>query len=217
MNDTPAARVFFYEILPGDLRKLKAQSNEDPTQGGGARDIRFPDENFRRFMVKLFPTSAQSMKSTRARTSENQGPADSTSNKVPVTVRTGKIYWYEENELKTTTVEYFPPTLSRPSEGRLAQIHKLVPLKEMMPEVPDGRLFLLLVQTTDGRVFPEYLDEAAIMARASKSPIQGAIARCIAKSDAATSGTKRGTGRVMGYADFVPGSGRLTESYCHEH
>jgi hypothetical protein len=39
---TAAARILYKEIVEGDLRKFRAESNDAAT-GGGARDLRFRD------------------------------------------------------------------------------------------------------------------------------------------------------------------------------
>jgi hypothetical protein len=217
MNDAPTARIFFCEILAGDRLKLAAQSNLDAAAGGGARDLRFPDAPFRSIMLRLFPVS-EDRQTTRMVPGAPIDPSTGRrpSRRMTVVVQTGKIYWYENGELKSTTAEYHPPTLARPSEGRLAKIHKIAPLRDLIPSNPTGRLFLVLVQTPDGKVFPNYLDEDSVRSGASSSSVLTSVLDCINRVDAAAVVVKRPSARVIGYVDFAPQRGRRTVSYCHE-
>ena len=121
MAKATAKLVFWQEILPGDLLKMRAESSPAGT-GGGARDLRFPDKPFRPILQQMFP---------RLRPGTQ--------------IRLGDLVW--DGSLGTAQsqeIEYWPPTSARPNEGRLAKIHSLDALRD--PPDPRGeRLILVLV------------------------------------------------------------------------
>jgi len=62
-------RIVYKEIVEGDFRKFKAESNDADT-GGGARDLRFrPHDEFAKVFRELFPRSQQK---TRKRDGKNR-------------------------------------------------------------------------------------------------------------------------------------------------
>ncbi len=115
--------IFWQKIVPGDLRKMEAQSNDAAT-GGGARDLRFPDTPFRPAFEKMFPE-----------------PVDLHGRPV----RRGHLVWEDKDgNRREQVIEYWPPTEARSIEGRLARIHEIEPLRNP-PSPRDGMLILLLV------------------------------------------------------------------------
>jgi hypothetical protein len=202
-ENTRLARFFFFELLPGDMLKLKARANTDSAVGGGARDLRFPDQPFRPFMEKLFPGTIE-RETTRGGT------------RTTVTIHTGTLSWDVEREWRSITIEYHPPTLARPSEGRLARIPEIEPLVSRVPAAPDGRVLLVLAQDLDGRVTPQYVDEGYLRALPSNHPVAKPILKCIESANQAES-DGGGPSRVMGYQDYASSGGQGTVSYCHEH
>lgn len=131
--------IFWQEVLPGDLLKMKAQSNVSTT-GGGARDLRFPDVPFRSVFERMFAEDA-----------DIDGRH----------VRIGRLVWDEgDGRRREQVVEYWPPTDARPGEGRLARIHEIEPLRTL-PASRDDRLILLLVldDARETRAFYAIVDE----------------------------------------------------------
>ena len=161
MTEVPVARVFYYELYDADLLKLEGRSNLDPGQGGGARDLRLPNKQFRYFMEKLFPIET-----------EQKEPSSKTDSPI---IRSGTFYWYKDGELKDDKICFHPPTPSRPSESRIAIVNQCPPLQEKLPSSFNNRLFLLLIQAHDGKVYPEYIDEDEIRRPASSSEVPTAL------------------------------------------
>lgn len=96
--------VYFREAFPGDVLKLKAESNISQT-GGGARDLRVrPANKFDEVMLQIF-------------TEPTEKPG----------VFQQVIHWESPNtgHVKTATAEYWRPTEVRPNESRIARIHEL--------------------------------------------------------------------------------------------
>jgi len=117
MNESifPWKRIVFKRIVPGDIRKLKAESNDAQT-GGGARDFRFsPSNQFWPVFSRMFPAT------------DEQGRLSAS------------FSW--ENRTTTTTLIH-PPTNARPTECRIATVNECCPLGCLPPE-DEETLFLL--------------------------------------------------------------------------
>ncbi|MBF4237467.1 hypothetical protein, partial [Vibrio anguillarum] len=127
------ARILYKEIVPGDLRKIHAVSNDADT-GGGARDFRFGSyQSIAATVMQMFPIPV--VESRR-----RSGVL------VPTTIYSGKFYW-KQNGIVQTAMSYFePPTDARPAEGRITKVHEQPSLSTaLMPTPTDGnRVFLLL-------------------------------------------------------------------------
>src|SRR5690348_4533593 len=98
-------RVVFMEIVPGDLRKFRAESNDSPS-GGGARDLRFrPFEVFDEIFAKLFPGNRTEQRRRGGMTSD-------------VEIRVGRLSWQDSRgEYQSKEATFEPPTDVRPDEG----------------------------------------------------------------------------------------------------
>lgn len=214
-QDRVVVRVLFYEMQEGDWRKLQGRSNVTES-GGGARDLRLSDRAFRDMMAKFFPQQRQ----TRVARADRNAAPDPITNRHPriqetITIQHGPLTWVEGNEEKTQDVEYWPPTGARPSEGRLAQISKIPPLRDRRPPATEGRAFLVLLQDAHGQVFPYYLTEAYLrrLRGTAQAIWSGAVEACIDRADqAARAG--RVVRRITGYVDNVSASNQ--REYCHE-
>ena len=106
---------------------LKAiNESAEATSGGGARDLRLrPHDEVRPFMARLMPQ-------TRTRTRPGGGE---------VTVQWDVVTWDDGSQTKE--VEYWPPTIARPGEGRIARISSLPPLTNP-PEDLEGAVVLFV-------------------------------------------------------------------------
>lgn len=110
--------VLYKKIVPGDIRKFRAESN-DADSGGGARDLRFsPANNFFPILKRIFP---------------NEGINGKT--------YTGTLHW---NKLPSTQVTIHAPTKSRSNEVRIAKVHECIP-KEIVPTDANDCILLLLL------------------------------------------------------------------------
>ena len=121
--------VFFQEILIGDLKKQKAQSNTSQS-GGGARDLRIPS-GYAPYLHEFFSEEI-----------ENK--------------RIAPVRWQDENgQQQTANLELWPPTNARPKELRIATIHNIDAWKitksdeqEFVNDLESGnKWFYLLVKT----------------------------------------------------------------------
>lgn len=127
-------RVVFKEILDGDRRKYKAESN-DANSGGGARDLRFrPYEKFRPIFEKMLPEVNE------------KG------------VAVGQFYWYEDEQLVIKDAFFHPETNARPKEGRISNIDKYLPV-EKVPHESEGTAFILFIQDNESKVWPFFVTE----------------------------------------------------------
>ena len=188
------ARILYKEIVPGDLRKILAQSNDSNT-GGGARDFRFGSYGTLLPVIKqMFPKKAK----------ENRKRNGTV---VQIDVFQGEFCWKKGNGQIVRKNSFFePPTDVRPSEGRIARVHEYGCFDTSL--VPSGgkgnRVLLLLIQLNDGSVWPHYAEEKTLRVKGAWDPVVAQeLLECI---DA-----KRPSNRaVIGYTDFT-NSGR----YCN--
>lgn len=189
MSDGAAARspkgverIFYREIVEGDRRKFVAKS-ADAKSGGGARDLRVNHKSFAPVMAQLLPDTAD-----RKRRSST------------ITVHRGPVEWLDaDGQVHTDVLEYWPPTDSRPSEGRLAQIDKIGAMWSL-PPISKGRLFLLITQQEDGVRHLRIATEGGI--ERGNALISSHIDRCISSTPDHHA--------VLGYMDFTTG-----KTYCH--
>lgn len=95
--------LIFREVLPGDIKKQRAQSNITKS-GGGARDLRFGSaKSWVPFLTRMFasPTPQKGV---------YQEP----------------IHWVEsDGTVKSSTASYWRPTKARPNELRIGTIHHI--------------------------------------------------------------------------------------------
>lgn len=190
-DPTGVARILYKQIVPGDLRKIVAESNDSDT-GGGARDFRFGDfQKLEPIIRKMFP---HTVKEHRRRDGQN----------VEVDIFRGTFHWNTKGIDEKKDVEFEPPTTARPSEGRITRVHEqpcFAP--ERIPK--SGKVLLLLVQRNDGTVWPHFIEEVSL-----SEP--GAWHASVAKELLNCINHKRAANRaVIGYRDFTTGQG-----YCNE-
>lgn len=177
--------MVYKEIVPGDLRKFSATSN-DAQSGGGARDIRFPAKAFRPIMLEIFTNS-----STQANGK---------------TIHTASVsYLDKQQNLKTTNLTYWPATDSRPSEDRIAKVHSSPAIGGMPPAQDKGTVFLLLIKFDDNTIRCVYAYEDDLKEGKWSNEVCDQILSCQAASK-----SRRRNRTIMGYYDFSQGSG-----YCH--
>lgn len=137
---TPVLTVF-RQVLPGDVRKLRAESNDADT-GGGARDLRFRGQPVVRQLLRMFtqPTAERG-------------------------VMRGRIHWATNPGTGHADVELWRPTQARPNEVRLNTIHRIggwaVTDQEFNAAIAAGRrLFFILTLDTQDRIWASIFDEA---------------------------------------------------------
>ena len=179
--------LFVYkEIVPGDLLKLVAKSNRSRT-GGGARDLRLPWKTFRPTMHRIF-------------TQEGVGKGDKP-------IRVTDVTYLDENDVaRTTLLEYWPPTASRPTEDRISKIHASPALGGQLPATDRGRVFVLLVKFDDGTVRCDYAYESDLKTKGVwATEVSTQILNCVTASAG-----RKGNRTVQGYYDFLEGT-----RYCH--
>lgn len=170
------SRIFFKQFKPGDLRKLRAESNDSQT-GGGARDLRFPYEPFKEVMSKLFPGQGKIVRGC------------------PLFV--GELSWEEAGKDKSAAVEVWPPTKARPAEGRIARIHELRPLKDTPDDPKAEVVLLLLIQQDDGQVRAHYVTEQGFKDPRFNKEIRQQVLACVRSTP--------DTRAAVGYFDYLKG------------
>ncbi len=134
--------LFFQQILPGDVRKQRAKSN-DATTGGGARDLRIrPAQLFAPLLLPMFPHPT--------------GQAGVTQN---------DVFWVNaQGGVESATIELWRPTEARPDETRLARITAIESWIVNQDEYAKARAagkvwFFLLVMDADSRVWARTYEE----------------------------------------------------------
>lgn len=185
----PVKRILYKEISNGDLRKLRAESN-DSDSGGGARDLRLPEGEFRDVIRRLLPQEIKRQRKVDGHQTE-------------ITILTGPVIHPvskdgETKELKIP-LEWWPPTTARPAEGRIARVHEALP----MPKEGLGRVFFLLIQDTAGAVYSHYAYEDHLRAGLWRTEVSQPLLRCCDALD-----RKKPT--VQGYIDYT-----TNVQFCH--
>ncbi|TBV05058.1 hypothetical protein [Phytopseudomonas dryadis] len=188
------ARILYKEIVPGDLRKIHAESNDADT-GGGARDFRFGSyPSIAAIVMKMFPNQVVE---TRRRSGVP----------TPTNIYSGTFYWRDRTGNVLGANSYFePPTDARPAEGRITRVHEQPCLSTALMPTPtyNNRVFLLLIQLLDDTVWPFYAEEQTLRTAGLWDPqVAQKMLDCI---DA----QRRVDQAVIGFFDFMSGG-----SYCN--
>jgi hypothetical protein len=191
-SPTGVARILYKEIVPGDLRKIIAESNDSET-GGGARDFRFGEfEKLEPIIRKMFPNT---IKEQRRRGGQS----------VIVDIFRGTFHWNSNEGEEQKTVDFEPPTTARPSEGRITRVHEQPCFAPGRIRKDAGRILLLLVQRNDGSVWPHFIEEQSLSEPGAwDAGVAKELLKCIQ--------ARRAANRVViGYRDFTTGEG-----YCND-
>jgi hypothetical protein len=173
-------RVYFQEISAGDRRKIEGKSNDAKT-GGGARDLRFNYKQMHPFFVRMFPQ-------TRAAKRDSE----------VLRIHHGTVSWIDnEGRNKVSPIEFWPPTVARPSEGRLGRINQLGNLRDLPPN-SEGRLFVTLTQLETGEIRVRHVSEKVLLnARITNQTVVAQVSMAIA--------AQRGNTSIRGYLDWEKG------------
>jgi hypothetical protein len=150
------SRVLWKEIKQGDRRKFSATANDEPSAGGGARDLRFRGgEHLGDIFKAMFPRESSVSRRRDGMRSVVKRHA-------------GDFCWFEKSadsqNSKHSQVAYVePPTTARPGEWRITRVHTYDVLREGLPPQPsDGRLLLLLIQTEGDEIWPVFITETSL-------------------------------------------------------
>jgi hypothetical protein len=181
------ARIMYKEIVAGDVRKILAKSADSDT-GGGARDFRFGSyKSLLPVIQEMFPKKA---KESRKR----DGVVEQ------IDVFQGEFFWHnDEGHVECKDSFFEPPTDVRPSEGRIARVHEYQCFDtSRVPKGGEGnRVLLLLIQLSDGSVWPYYAEEKTLRTKGKWDPV-------VAKELLDCLDAKRAANRaVIGYRDFT--------------
>lgn len=183
--------LVYRELVAGDLRKLKAESNDDSSSGGGARDLRLPWRTFRPIMHQMFDTES---------TGKGGKP-----------IRTARIIYKGAAGPEYTTLEYWPATESRPSEDRVAKVHSSPAIGGRPPALNRGRIFTVFIKWFNGDVTCGYAYEEDLRSGTSwHASVSSAILSCMRDTDHKNTARRRNPRSVQGYCDFLNGTG-----HCH--
>lgn len=148
-------RIVFKEIVAGDRRKFEAESNDDPTAGGGARDLRFrPFDKFGPVFSRMFPDVS------------DKG------------ICRGRLHWVQNGKEHSGDAFFHPPTSARPNEGRLANVDRYLPVNKL-PSEGTGTAILMLVQNDDGRVWPEFTTDRSLEKGGWHAQVRDMIVGCL--------------------------------------
>ena len=187
------ARILYKEIVPGDLRKIHAVSNDADT-GGGARDFRFGSyQSIAATVMQMFPTSVVENR-------RRNGVV------VPTTIYSGQFYWNQNGIVQTATSYFEPPTDARPAEGRITRVHEQPSLSSALMPTPTAgnRVFLLLIQLLDSTVWPFYAEEQTLRTAGLWDPqVASRMLQCI-------DSRRRADQAIIGFFDFTNGG-----AYCN--
>lgn len=169
-------RLFFHEVLPGDAKKMKAESADAET-GGGARGLRIPGaRQFGELLKAFFPHPSE----------EEEG------------VREGAIHWVDSSEkIGWKRKKMWRPTDVRPNELRIDTIYEIEgwaiddDAYDHAREAKE-RWFFVLTLDANGRVWARILMERDLGNERSE------VREHIARRSAAT----REGHAVQGYVDL---------------
>ena len=193
LSPAGVARILYKEIVPGDLRKIVAESNDSDT-GGGARDFRFGEfGKLEPIIRKMFP---HAVRERRRRDGKN----------VQVEIFRGTFHWDFNGTEEQKSVDFEPPTSARPSEGRITRVHEQPCFaSNRIPKFGVGnKVLLLLVQRNDGSVWPYFIEERSLDNPGLWDPrVARDLLDCIRAQRSANK-------VVIGYRDFTTGEG-----YCN--
>jgi hypothetical protein len=171
-------RIVWRRLDDGDYRKFVAESNDSPT-GGGARDLRFRNwDVFEPVLGDMFPGRIA-----------GKGPRH-------VEIFTGVLAWDEEGSVHREEAQIWPPTNSRPGEGRLATVYKYKPFAEAQ-RFPGEYELVILVQDSDQEVWPYIIGHTQL--EAWEDGISNAILECLLHYDRPESTL------AAGYIDLITG------------
>lgn len=166
--------ILFQKLTTATVKKAQMTSNDSPT-GGGARDLRLrPHDQFQPFMERMLPNS----RTVPRRAGE------------VATIRCGQATWGDGSQMQE--IEYWPPTNSRPKEGRIPKISSLPPLA-VPPDNLHGSV-ILFVKDEDGRVWVRYATDEGL--RNSIAAVGDIIRNCIQNAPEQKIAT--------GYIDLAP-------------
>lgn len=160
---TGLQRFLYKRILPGDVRKLLAQSNtQDVKTGGGARDMRFgPWKQWEHFVSDMFPNETTERGRRKVGTDDQGRNIFEPAEKI---VYTGEFHWYDDNgEECHTTVKLWTPTDSRGGEGRLARARNIEPYRpERMPQVAGAEVVFFMCQDDQDLLWGSWVTDVAL-------------------------------------------------------
>lgn len=177
--------VVYKEVVEGDLRKLKAESN-DADSGGGARDLRLPWKAFRPVMHRIF-------------TGTDTGRAG-------VPIRTAEVISLDKDgKSAKTRLEYWPATKSRPTEDRVSKVHKSAALGGQMPDETRGKIFVLFILYSNASIRVMYFYEDQLSDTSWASEFRSAVASCISSTNFVNATRMTTRVPVRGYYDFTSG------------
>lgn len=167
------ARVLYKEIRDGDRKKFIARSNDEPAEGGGARDLRFSGlQELRPVIEAMFPTPELVER-------KRSGTADVFRHK-------GVLRWEEQTvagawEVKSEVVYVEPPQDKRPNEWRIARVHSYSVFRQAkIPLEQEGnRVMLLLIQLKDGSIWPQFTTEQSLRQDKWDSRVKNPIVSCL--------------------------------------
>jgi len=192
-SNSDVARILYKEIQAGDLRKIKAESNDSKT-GGGARDFRFGSFEEVLPCIRLMFPNIETEERKRG------------SKKTITELYSGNFHWVNGDGTRSVKQSFFePPTDARPAEGRITKVHEYpcFDLSRISTE-DSSKVLLLLIQLGDETVWPYFVTENSLRTpdRWDKT-VADTIISCL---DA-----RRATNRaVIGFYDF-----NTKESYCN--
>ncbi|MFH9069693.1 hypothetical protein [Streptomyces alboflavus] len=188
LREAGILRVIYKQLSPGDLRKLRAKSNDAQT-GGGARDFRLPYRAFDPVMRKLLPqTRQEERRRNGARTTVDfhWGPVK---------------FGTRGKEIEVVNLDWESPTDARPTEGRISRIHTHFNLPKEDPEF-GAVLFLIMQHETEVRA--HYAYERDLRDGKWNSELTQHILACMDNPN------RRARSLAQGFIDCVEGL-----KYCH--
>lgn len=193
-----AVRILAREIVEGDEKKRHAESNITPS-GGGARDLRFsPSAVFEGVLARMFPHAELTQ-------TNRKNPATGRREPTSVMVRKGDLFWFEHIRGQPDvppfqrTAEIWPPYAPR-DEFRFSTVHKFSFWDHRPADLGGGRIFVLLVQNRDGRIWVRFASEEGLDHPGWDPEVAEMLKRCL-NLKTENGGDKAG----VGFVDFETG------------
>jgi len=171
--------LIFREIGKADVASAKAEGNKDKLSGGGAQDLRFNP------YVRMAPAFRRLL-TNPPKSHEGQE------------IFSGPIRWLKDGAEKVDTIEFWPPTPSRKTMGRISKLPHIRFFDQMRSDDFDAaaQYLLLLAKEFNGPSWMFLLRREVVNDPAGWDP---AVQKFLSQNWA----EKKGSRKFVGYVDFT--------------
>lgn len=173
--------LIFREIGKADVASAKAEGNKDKSSGGGAQDLRFNPHDTMAPAFRRLLTDAPK---------PHEGQE----------ILSGPVRWLKDGVEEVDTIEFWPPTPTRKTMGRISKLPHIRFFDQMRDNGFDAtaRYLLLLLKEQGGPSWMFLLNRQVVDDPAGWDPeVQKFLSQSWAE--------KKGARKFVGYIDFISG------------